>query len=309
MEKITECWPEGSRAVACTDHGVMAGVWDCASQAKKYGVNFIPGCEFYLIPDIDKCRGKEWGRGASSHIVLLAADQEGWENLLLLTAYSNIRGYYHQPRIDFNALRQFSEGLFCLSGCLGSYLGKAFFRDDSVRLAAEVLWEIFGDRFSLEIQLNSIEEQYQYNDALIQVHKDTGIPLVATGDSHYLDKSDSHKQDLLFALQLDKVLDDPNRHRLPERMHSVETPDEMVVRFIDKYGQYGQQAIAHTIEIADNCKEFNLMTESKDLRIPKFDVYKSEDYVDFQKWQGEKCSCHSVSGECLVHKETNNEVS
>ena len=298
---MKRCNDYGMSSVAVSDHGNIAGVWECSKYAKKYGINLIPGCEMYLVPDGVKCRGKDWGKGKSCHIVLLAADKEGWQNILLLTAYANTTGFYHEPRIDLQTLEKYFKGLFCLSGCLGGWLGKAFFRGDSVALAADRLHQIFGDRFSLEIQLNGLQEQVDFNAALIEVHKTSSIPLVATVDAHYLEKSDSHKQDLLFALQLDNLLDDPKRLKLPERQHSVEAPNEVISKFVAMYGRYGQSAIDRTVEIAENCKA-NVETESKDYKIPSYDVYTSPDFNEFQLWLGKQCSCHSTNGECLIHK-------
>lgn len=232
-----------------------------------------------------KCRGPEWSsKGKSSHLVLIAYDQKGWENLLLLTTRSNLEGFYCQPRIDYQMLREHSEGLFCHSACLGGHIARTIRAGQSPNLVAEMYKDIFGDRYSLEIQLNGQPEQEPYNDVLIKMSRDLKIPLIATVDSHYLNKSDSHTQDLVFCLGMDKQLNDPTRHRYPPEAHSVETPDEVCPRFINRYGEIGRQALARTIEISDNCN-VNIEFETKNYKIPSFSIQEAADYADFVEWE------------------------
>lgn len=301
MQKIAEKFPDQSRHVGITDHGNLAGIWECAKFADKFNVNLIIGNEFYVVPDVDKCRGQQWNRGKSAHLCLLAADNKGWENLLRLTYLSNLKGFYFEPRIDYKMLREHSEGLWCMTGCLGGHVAMAIKREQSPRLAVDMLHEIYGDRLSLEIQVNPIPEQAVLNDALIEIHQQTNVPLVATVDAHYLDKTDSHKQDLLFAMQLGNALNDPNRLRMPPEEHSVETPIEAIKRFTDKYGAFGRAACARTVEIADN-SHVNIKYESKNYKIPTLDVAAQPDFQEFLQWIDE-CSCHKVDDRCLVHGE------
>lgn len=216
--------------------------------------------------------------------MLIAYNQQGWENLLALTTRSNLEGFYHQPRIDYKMLREHKEGLFAHTACLGGVTAKPFFANESVHLVAEMYKDIFGDKLSLEIQLNSRPEQLGYNDALIKVSKDTGIPLVATVDSHYLDKSDSHKQDLVFCLGMKKQLNDPDRHRYPPEAHSVETPEEVTARFVKQYGDVGRQAISRTVQISDACDAL-IEVETKNYKIPSVAVDKVEDYKEYIEWK------------------------
>lgn len=299
-DMMKKCVASGMKSVAITDHGSMAGIWECAKWASKYGIGLIPGSEFYLVPDGEKSRGNDWGRGKSAHIILLAMDQRGYFNLLKLTAIANLVNFYHEPRIDYKALAEHSEGLFCLTGCLGGVFGKAVRNGQSAALALDKLQGIFGDRLSLEIQLNDIPEQEVLNDALISLHKKTKVPLVATVDSHYLDKKDSSAQDMLFAIQLGKSLDDPTRLRMPDGVHSFETPDEVIPRFVSKYGVLGEAAIGRTIEIAENCK-FKIQWESKNYKIPTLDLCAQPDWNEFLKYISD-CSCHVVEGKCLMHE-------
>ena len=136
----------------------------------------------------------------------------------------------------------------------------------------------------MEIQLNNRDEQLTYNEALMKVAKETHTPLIATVDSHYLDKADSHKQDLVFCLGMDKLLNDPNRHRYPPEAHSVETPDEVCPRFIKQYGEAGKQALARTVEIADVC-EAKIEVETKNYKIPSVSIAEAEDYCEYLEWK------------------------
>ena len=296
---MKKCSDHGMSSCGVTDHGNMAGMYDCFKYSQKYGINLIPGNEFYVVPDAEKSRGAGWNRGKSAHLCLLAMDNRGWNNLLALTAKSNLIGFYHEPRIDYQMLREHNEGLWCLSGCLGGFIAKAIKNEESPRMAADLLYEIFGDRLSLEIQVNPIPEQKVLNQACIDIHYETDIPLIATIDAHYLDKTDSHKQDILFAMQLGKQLIDPDRLKMPPEEHSVETPEEAIARFKEAYGQLGLEACRRTLEISDNSK-VDFTVESKDYKIPNFDVVGQDDWQEFMQWRS-GCECHIMDGVCLLH--------
>lgn len=282
---MKKCADHGMKAVGITDHGNLMGAYECAKYAKKYGVKYIPGNEVYVVPDIEKCRGAEWSsKGKSAHLVLIAYNQEGWQNLLALTTRSNQEGFYSQPRVDYKMLREHRAGLFAHTACLGGVTAKAFHAGQSIYLVTDIFKEIFEDRLSLEIQLNNRPEQLVYNDALIKVAAKTSTPLIATVDSHYLDKADSHKQDLVFCLGLDKLVNDPDRHRYPPEAHSLETPDEVTTRFVKQYGDIGRQAIARTMDIADSCDAV-IKTEDKNYKIPSVNIQEAEDYKEYIEWK------------------------
>lgn len=281
---MRKCAEMEQRTVGVTDHGTLAGMWECAKYAKKYGVKLIPGNEVYIVPDVNKCRGAEWStKGKSAHLVLLAVNQEGWRNLLALTTRSSLEGFYCQPRVDYQMLREHSVGVYAQSACLGGVCAKAWRAGNSLHLLTETFKEIYGDRFSLEIQLNTIPEQMKFNEALMQVAKDTDTPLVATVDSHYLDKADSHKQDLVFCLGMDKLLKDPDRHRYPVEAHSVESSEEVYDRFVSTYGEVGRQAVQRTVDIAD-VADAKIEVETRDYKIPSISIRAMEDYADFSQW-------------------------
>jgi len=281
---MRKCSEEGMKSVAVTDHGNLMGMHKSAVYAKKYGINLIPGNEVYVVPDVERCRGREWGRGKSSHLVLLASDAKGWENLKLLTTMSNSIGFYSEPRVDYKMLKDHSEGLFALSACLGGVLAKPWHREQSVKLMVDRFKEIFNDRFFLEIQLNGQEIQKKFNKELISLSDKFKTDLIATVDSHYLEREDSHKQDLLFSLGMNKLLNDPDRHRYPAERHSVETPSEVMSKFTSEYGSTGRIAVENTIKISDNCK-VDFETESKNYKIPSVDIKKQTDYESFIQWK------------------------
>jgi DNA polymerase III subunit alpha len=282
---MKKCAESSMSHVAVTDHGNLMGIHKSKVYADKYGVNLIPGNEMYLVPDVEKCRGKGWMRGKSSHLVLLAKDNTGWENLKLLTTKSNKLGYYSEPRIDYAMLREHSKGIVALTACLGGVLAKPWFKKSPMALVADQMLDIFGkDNFFLEIQLNSQEVQKEYNQALIELAETSGANLVATVDSHYLNRSDSHKQDLVFCLGMNKELDDPDRHRYPPEQHSVETPEEVYAKFENQYGSIGRSAVAMTQQIADNCK-VDFETETRNYKIPSVSISEKSDYDEFIKWK------------------------
>jgi DNA polymerase-3 subunit alpha len=230
----------------------------------------------------------------------LASSNIGWNNILALTVLANDLGYYAEPRVDYAMLKKHSTDVWCTTACLGGPVSKALRAGKSPRLVVDHLYSIFGERLSLEIQVNTIPEQLELNKALIQIHKDTNIPLICTTDAHYLDVADSEKQDLLFAMQLGKDFDDPNRHRLPPHQHSVETPDEVWARFTSEYSEaLVQKMFDRTVEIGLNSK-FNINYQSKDYKIPTLDVAAQPDFQEFLKWRS-GCECHTIEGICLVH--------
>lgn len=298
---MKKCAEHGMKSVGISDHGVMGGIWECAKYAKKYGINLIPGCEFYLVPDIEKCKGKDWSsKGKSSHVILLASSHVGWNNILALTVAANTAGYYAEPRIDYALMRKHSQDVWCTTACLGGPASKALRAGKSALLVVEHLHSIFGDRLSLEVQVNTIPEQVELNKELVSIHNRTNIPLVCTTDAHYLDVGDSEKQDLLFAMQLGKDFDDPERHKLPPMQHSVETPDEVYNRFTSEFSTaLVDKMFLRTQEIGLNSK-FNINYQSRDYKIPTLDVAAQPAYQEFLKWRS-GCECHTINGTCLVH--------
>lgn len=279
---------DGMRAFAVTDHGNCNNIWNAAKAASEHGVRLIPGCEAYIVPDAVECRGAAWGMGKAGHLVLLAGSNTGWKNLMKLVALSNMQGYYYgQPRIGMNWLAEHCEDVWATTACLGSNVAKAWRKGHSPDLVVAQLHDIFKERLSLEIQVNSWEDQAGYNDELIRISDSMDIPLVAALDSHYTNKEDWNKQDLISAVQRGRALNDPKRYRMEVGANSFETQAEATKRFGDAYGELGLAAMRRTVEVAEACTvEVEYM--SKDFSIPDLPLKERSDYDEFLEWRDKK---------------------
>lgn len=202
-ERIKEL---GQDAVAITDHGVMYGAVNFYRACKAAGVKPIIGCEVYVAPR--NMSDKEHGiDNQYSHLILLCKNEAGYRNLCYLVSAAFTEGFYIKPRIDWALLREHSEGLICLSGCLAGEIPQALVRGDYERARAKALElsELFGEgNFYLEIQDHGIEEEQRAGHGLIKLHRETGIPLVVTNDAHYINKEDAYYQDVLMCIQMGK---------------------------------------------------------------------------------------------------------
>ncbi|MDR1648987.1 MAG: PHP domain-containing protein, partial [Synergistaceae bacterium] len=185
-------------AVAMTDHGTMYGTIEFYEKCKAAGVNPIIGCEVYVDPDGHRSRekkgpGKGPGKGKNNHLILLAENDEGYRNLIKLVSIANTDGFYYKPRIDHDLLARYGKGLICSSACLAGEIPQLILTGkEEDALARAVLYrDIVGEgNFFLEIMSNTLPEQAVVNKALIRMSKETGIPLIATSDAHYLEKED-----------------------------------------------------------------------------------------------------------------------
>ncbi|MCK8061045.1 MULTISPECIES: DNA polymerase III subunit alpha [unclassified Fusibacter] len=256
----------GMDSVAITDHGVMFGVVDFYKAAKKNGVHPIIGCEVYVAARgmDDKEAGKD---KSSSHLILLAENQKGYQNLIKLVSLGYTKGFYYKPRIDKEVLRNHSEGIIALSACLAGEVQQALLygnMDDAKRLTGEYL-DIFGrDHFYLELQDHGMPEQKKVNMGLLKLSKEMDCALVATNDVHYLKKSDATNHDVLLAIQTGKTLAEPDRMRFPSEQFYLKSPEEMKALF-----HYCPDAIENTQKIAKRCRvEFDFDT----LHLPSFPV-------------------------------------
>lgn len=257
---MRRCKENGMDHVAVTDHGTISSIWEMKKAAEKYGINYIPGVEAYVVPDIIKCRGKDtnvagrkWSnKGSSNHLTILARDNTGLKNLTALMSRAWNEGFYTQPRMDHKMIEEYREGLIILSGCLGSELADAHRNENTgLDLIADRYKTLMGDSYFLEIMLNGEPDQTPFNDAIIALAKRTGIKTVGTNDCHYLEKKDDYFQDINFCVGMNKMLDDPDRHKFQPKQFSVETTDEICEAF-DGIGQKKAAFTAH--EIAENCK-------------------------------------------------------
>lgn len=241
----------GMDSIAITDHGVLYGAIEFYQKAKKAGIKPIIGVEAYVTENMYDKRPNGDGRNYY-HLVLLAKDNLGYKNLIKLVTASHLDGFYYKPKIDKNLLRQHAQGLIGLSGCLGGEISRALLsgRHERARKIALTYQEIFGPgNFYLEIQRHPhLEDQNIVTPKIIQLSKETGIPLVATQDSHYLRSEDSQAHDILLAVQTGSQVDDKDRLTLRQDDFSLLSPEQMIEKFSDV-----PEAIENTAKITDAC--------------------------------------------------------
>ncbi|HWR72851.1 MAG TPA: DNA polymerase III subunit alpha, partial [Nitrospirota bacterium] len=256
-------------AVAVTDHGNLFSAIDFYLKATKAGVKPIIGCETYVAPGsrFEKSASNAQNEEASYHLILLARNKQGYKNLLKLITAGYLEGFYYRPRIDKALLREHHEGLIGLTACLGGEVPSLLMMgryEDAKRTALEYE-EILGrENFYLELQDNGIPEQEQVNRELLRLSKDSGIPLVATNDCHYLDMDDHKAHDALLCIQTGKTVRDENRLRFSSETFYLKTPEEMKKSF-----SYVPEALSNTIRIAERC---NLELEFGKYHLPHFPV-------------------------------------
>ncbi len=220
IEKLAESLKaKGMDTCAITDHGVMYGIIDFYKAMKKAGIKPVIGSEFYISPGsrFDKKDFYKPGDDTNYHLVLLAENNTGLNNLYHLSTIGFLEGFYRKPRIDKEVLKQYSEGVIALSACLGGEISRKFLKNgyEAAKEAALEYDAILGrGNYFLEIQENGIPEQKIVNNQLIQISKETGIPLVATCDSHYLNKEDYSSHNILMKIQLGQVGDEKRKPRL-----------------------------------------------------------------------------------------------
>ena len=258
----------GMTSCAITDHGVMYGCIDFYSAMKDAGIKPIIGCEVYVCRDrLDKsAANREY-----SHLILLCENNTGYQNLMKLVSEGFLTGYYYRPRIDYNLIRQHSEGLICLSACLSGDLPKLLLqgRYDDAEAYVREMQDIFGEKnFYVEIMDHSIREEKIVMPRLISLAREMNVPLVATNDCHYLEEKDADAQEVLLCIQTGKTLDDANRMRMDTRQLYVKSEDEMRALFAAC-----PDAVDRTQEIADRC---NVEFEFGVTRLPHYPVPEGE---------------------------------
>lgn len=242
---------QGGEAVALTDHGVMYGAIEFYKECKAAGIKPIIGNEVYVTAGKMSDREARAGERDYFHLTLLAKDLTGYRNLMKLTTEAHLRGFYYKPRVDHETLAKYAEGLVCLSGCLSGEVPRAI-RAGNLDKAKEIaLWhkQIFGDDYYLEIQPHpNIPEQQVVNDALIGMSQELNIPLVASGDAHYLCLEDAEAQDALLCVQTAARMADTNRMSMMGEHFHVKDPQEFVEAF-----SHVPEAIENTVKIAEKC--------------------------------------------------------
>ena len=275
----------GMKAIALTDHGVMYGAVNFYKECIKEGIKPIIGCEVYVAPRtrFDKESGID---DNYAHLILLAKNKTGYQNLIKLVSMSFTDGYYYKPRIDLEILEEYSEGLICLSACLAGQINQAILQDNMEKAKEIALWHkrVFKDDYYLEIQNNGLPEQVMVNQRLIALSRELDIPLVATNDAHYLKQEDSYNHEILLCIQTAKKMTDEDRMRFETNEFYIKTPEEMA-----DYFSSVPEAIENTVKIADKC---NFDFEFGVTKLPNYDVPSEfathEEYFRKLTWDGIK---------------------
>ena len=274
----------GMNSAAITDHGVMYGVIDFYREARAQGIKPILGCEVYVAPGsrFDKEAGS--GDDRYHHLVLLAENNKGYQNLMKIVSIGFTEGFYYKPRVDKEILRKYHEGIIATSACLAGEVQRNVLRgmyEEACKSAGEYE-EIFGKgNFFLELQDHGLPEQKQVNQALLRMSRELHIELVATNDIHYTYAEDVKPHDILLCLQTGKRLSDEDRMRYEGGQYFVKSPEEMAQLF-----PYALQALENTQKIADRC---NVEIEFGVTKLPKYDVpdgYTSWEYLNKLCWDG-----------------------
>lgn len=295
VEKLVERAKDlGMKSIAITDHGVMYGVVDFYKKAKSCGLKPIIGCEVYVAARTMRDRDPKYD-SSQYHLVLLAKNQEGYSNLIKLVSKGFTEGFYYKPRVDMEVLEQHSEGLIALSACLAGEI-PAMLLNGSYEKAKEIALryrDIFGkDNFYLEVQDHGIQEQTLVNQEIVRLSKETGIPLVATNDVHYVDRDDSRAHDILLCIQTGKTVEDSVRLKFSGEEFYLKSHDEMYELF-----KYIPEAIENTNKIAEMC---NMDFEFGQVHLPAFEVpegYTSDSYLRHLCFEGMKSKYKEITAE------------
>ncbi len=287
IKEITKRAAElGMDSLAITDHGVMYGVIDFYKAAKEAGIKPILGCEVYVAPGsrFDKEAGT--GEDKYNHLVLLAENNTGYQNLMKIVSRGFTEGFYYKPRVDKELLREFHEGIIATSACLAGevqrYLARGMYEE--AKRVALYYQDIFGkDNFFLELQDHGIAEQHYVNPQLLRMSEETGIELICTNDVHYTYADDADAHDILLCIQTGKKVSDENRMRYTGGQYYLKSPEEMAELF-----KYAPQALANTEKIAKRC---NVEIEFGVTKLPRFAVpegFTSWTYLNYLCYEGLK---------------------
>ena len=257
----------GMDSMAVTDHGVMYGVIDFYKAAKEAGIKPILGCEVYVAPNSRFDRETVSGEDRYYHLVLLAEDNQGYENLMKIVSKGFVDGFYYKPRVDYEVLAKYHQGVIALSACLAGevqrYLTRGMY-EEAVRAAGRYV-DIFGqDNFFLEMQDHGLPDQKLVNQGLMRMSRETGLELVATNDIHYTFAEDEKAHDILLCIQTGKKVEDEDRMRYEGGQYYCKSEEEMKALF-----PYAPQALENTHKIAQRC---NVEIEFGVTKLPKYEV-------------------------------------
>jgi DNA polymerase-3 subunit alpha len=269
-------------ALAITDHGSMIGAIHFYKNAIKNGIKPIIGCEVYVAP-VSRLEKPVGGEENAYHLILLARNREGYQNLMWLVSEGYQKGFYRKPRIDKEVLREHSNGLIGLSACLHGEIPIHILRDQrkkALEAAAEYADILGKDNFYLEIQDNGLEMQKTVNDEMIYLAKELSLPLVATNDCHYLRKEDAAAHEVLLCIQTGKTIRDEDRFRFSSDQLYFKSPDEMIQAF-----SHVPEAIKNTVAIAERC---NLNLDFSEIHLPTYDVPEGETLESYLRNKAEE---------------------
>ncbi len=263
-------------SLCITDHGNMFGAIEFYVEAQRAGIKPIIGCEVY-IASTNRFKKNSGGIDeASYHFILLARDEEGYQNLARLVSIGYLEGFYYRPRIDKEILSKYSKGLLGLSSCLKGEIPVLLQQNrfnDALKVADEFFHILGKDNFYLELQENSIPEQKLVNSGLIKISKELNIPVVATNDVHYLTRRHARAHEALLCIQTQTTLSDPNRLRFQTDEFYFKSPQEMKALFKEN-----PEAIVNTVEIASRC---NLELDFSKVHLPKYDPPFEKNKMEF----------------------------
>jgi DNA polymerase-3 subunit alpha len=239
----------GMPAIALTDHGVMYGAVPFYKACRARGVKPIIGCEMYVAEGSMRTKLPRQEQ-KTHHLILLARNMQGYRNLMKLCSDAHLHGFHYKPRTDLEELAKHADGLICLSACLGSEISQALLhgRYEEAKAAALRFRNIYGEHFYLEIQDHGLIEQKKVVQDMIRLSADTGIPLVATNDVHYLERGDDRVQDVLICIGTGKTLDDPDRMKFHTEQMYLKSAEEMARLFA-----HVPEAVENTLRIAEKC--------------------------------------------------------
>jgi DNA-directed DNA polymerase III (polc) len=287
----------GMDSLAITDHGVMYGVIDFYKACLAEGIKPIIGCEVYVAPNsrFDRETGNSEER--YYHLVLLAENNIGYQNLMKIVSKGFLEGFYYKPRVDYEVLDKYSEGITALSACLGGEVANNLLRGfyEEAKKAALRLQSIFGEgHFFLELQDHGMQEQKSTNQGLLRMSQETGIKLVATNDIHYTFAEDADPHDILLCIQTQKKVTDENRMRYEGGQYYLKSPEEMLTTF-----PYAKEALENTYEIAQRCNVSITFGEYKLPIYPVPDSFTAFDYLKKLCEEGLKERYHPIPEELL----------
>lgn len=273
----------GMKAMAITDHGCMFGAVNFYKEAVKRNIKPIIGCEVYIATRTMKDRDPRLDAD-QYHLILLAKDNTGYKNLMKIVSRGYLEGFYYKPRVDMSVLERYSEGLICLSGCIGGEVSQALLNGDYIRAKEIALKyrEVFGEgNYYLEIQDQGLEDQKKINALLVKLGRETGIPLVATNDVHYVNREDWELHDILLCIQTGKTVDQEDRLKFPNDQFYLKSREEMEEVF-----SRVPEALENTVKIAEQC---NLELDFNTIHLPHFRLpegYTADSYLRELAYKG-----------------------